>query len=134
MTEKIGRERNGLAQICAPEEIEIEGLCFGFIVEADAVGRLASTDQGGRGIVEEESVSKVRKKQRNGDVAARSMVNVAVPKTARGPKSIQGPAAVAEAVEMLVAEDLEPKPQPHARLDRGEIENESWLIAEITQL
>jgi hypothetical protein len=62
------------------------------------------------------------------------MVNVAVPKTARGPKPIQRPAAVAEAVEMLVAEDLEPKPQPHARLDRGEIENESWLIAEITEL
>jgi hypothetical protein len=110
MTEKIGRERNDLAQICPPEEIEIEGLRFGFILEADPVGRLANTDQGGRWIVEEESVSKVRKKQRNGDVAARSMVNVAVPKTARGSKPIQGLAAMAEAVAMLVAENLEPKP------------------------
>src|SRR5208282_2682746 len=115
-----------------PEEIEVERPCFGLIVEADAVARLVGTDQGGRWIVEEESVSKVRKKQRNGDVAARSMVNVAVPKTARGSKPIQRLAAMAEAVEMLVAEDLEPKPKPPARLDRGEIENESRLIAEIT--
>ena len=110
MTEKIGRERNGLAQICPPEEIEVEGLCFGLIVEAHAVARLAGIDRGGRRIVEEESISNVRKKQRNGDVAARSMVDVAVPKTARRSKSIQGLAAVAETIEMLLADDLEPKP------------------------
>ena len=62
------------------------------------------------------------------------MVDVAVPKTARRSKPIQGLAAVAEAIEMLFADDLEPKPQPPARLDRGEIENKSRLIAEITQL
>ena len=103
-------KRNRLAQISPPEEIEVQRPCFGLIVEAHSVAGLARIDQGARRIVEEKSVPKVQEKQRNGDVGARSMVDVAIPKTARRSQSIQGLAAVAKAIEMLLADDLEPKP------------------------
>ena len=61
-------------------------------------------------MVEEETVARVREDEGNCDIASRSVVDMAVPESARRAKSVEWLAALSETIEMLLSNDFEVKP------------------------
>ena len=79
MAEEIGAREEHVAQIGATEIVEIETGGLDLVVETDAVVRLTGIDEGESGIVEEEAVAEMREDERDADVAARAVIDMAVP-------------------------------------------------------
>src|SRR5215475_13006264 len=68
-------------------------------------------------MVEEKTVACVRKDKRYRDIAAGSVVDMAVPEPPRRAKSVEWLAALAETVEMLLSDHFEAKPTVGLQFD-----------------
>ena len=111
------------AQVRRDEEVPGEAARRRRVVNAHAVVRAADGDRGVGRAVEEERPAAARHEQRDADVGARPVAEMRVPELARLAEPVQPAAALAQAVEVLLARERETGTDPRAAragaLDRG---------------
>ena len=87
---------------------------LGRVGDAHAVVRPPHRDPGVARVVEEHRVAAVRQEQRHAHVRARAVADVRVPELPAGPEPVQLAAALAQAVEVLLAREGEARVDPRA--------------------
>src|SRR4051794_9500794 len=122
-------QRRGLvqggAQVVASDVVQVERGVLGGELEPGLVPRIARIEPGAARGVEEQAVALVREQERDGDIGAGTVIDVAVPQAARGAEPVEGLAALAQTVEVLLADDL--KMQADLRAQRGAVLVEAQL-------
>jgi hypothetical protein len=115
--EELAHLTHHRAEIAADEEVVAEASRLRRVGDAHAVVRPADGEPRVARVVEEHRVAAVREEERHRHVRARAVADVRVPELPGGPEPVERTAALAEAVEVLLAGEGEARvdPRPPAR-------------------